>query len=352
MITYYTTQDLRTNYSGGFAFGLSKIRKQRREAIEYNKDRMAKAGKTFSAENLQRTFGQHEKEIDWAVVGGAASAVGGIGAGIAGAANAQLENMEIRQRNAERDRKVAQMAALVPEAGSYITGLYEQTIARLMQDEKKDSGLRFGVGKTTRELGGLLHVYVNKIRITDYNSKAGDIEIKVSSSLRGGLIDGYLNLDIPGQGTFVVPMPYCGGEKQEADLTVHAYTGITQEIRPTIRPIVLWTVHRTEEPDTRAAHYATDMSGTPGYQAFMADWNLLEAKKEAVKKKRPVSSQDIGEALAITLGGGAILGMVLGMFIIIASNNKASPGEALLTPVLICTVIFGFFGIKHIINRK
>lgn len=56
-----------------------------------------------------------EKETDWATLGGIASAIGGTGAGISVASQAQQENMQIRERNAANQAAVNKQAFSIYE---------------------------------------------------------------------------------------------------------------------------------------------------------------------------------------------------------------------------------------------
>ena len=100
--------------------GLGKlyVQNQRRRWTITNLNK--EAPKKITEAEFVRTFGGKEKETDWAVMGGLANGLGGIGAGIATAANAQVHNAGVRARNAAADRGAAETYQLMQALG--ITG--------------------------------------------------------------------------------------------------------------------------------------------------------------------------------------------------------------------------------------
>ena len=114
---------------------------------------------------------KQEKELDWASMGGAASALGGTAAGIAVAAQAQRENENIKARNAANQAAVNQLALPIFNARNEIYDKIEglekmlkKAPLALIDDKltKEDLFDRLSITYTTRvDDLGVLHIDAN-----------------------------------------------------------------------------------------------------------------------------------------------------------------------------------------------
>ena len=81
---------------------------ERRELLKYLQDHVSDGAR--SATNLYTM--SKRKEYDWATMGGIASGLGGFGAGVAVAVDAQIKNQEIRQQNQQLESAINSMAVV------------------------------------------------------------------------------------------------------------------------------------------------------------------------------------------------------------------------------------------------
>ena len=104
------------------AFGLSKMQEMIEDKNQHCREAPAKMAEALR--DMAALAGTHEKEGDWAIMGGLAQGIGGIGAGIAAAADTQIKNAEIRQRNARRDAQAAQLNNIAESGQCYTLRSY------------------------------------------------------------------------------------------------------------------------------------------------------------------------------------------------------------------------------------
>ena len=162
------------------AFGLSKMQKILEDMNQHLRE--APARLADAARKMAALVGTHEKEGDWAITGGLAQGLGGIGAGISAAAETQRKNAEIRQRNAQRDAQASQLNSLANQVGGSRLNLVDIDAAL--------SDWRVSVDEDTKSLFNRLRISAGKI------SALGDVDItfSMSDSSCPYRVDGYLKI--------------------------------------------------------------------------------------------------------------------------------------------------------------
>ena len=299
-------------YNGGVypAFGTEKIEL---EIAEHNRAAKESVGKLSNALiGLGNLAGQHEKESDWAIAGGLASGIGGVGTGIAAAGQTQINNMEVRARNAQRDAAAAQYYSLANQA----KGLKGPALLN------GDSDFKVCIKQSINDLFKKLRIYADKV-------KWGTTTIHFSlDDSAPAWIDGYVIMKVcnPDGEVYdeqVIPVPFWG-ERRFAELVVHnvpedtstkgmknktyGHLG-TEAASLKFEPMVLWELDVTNNPDYHYARKISDLPDTPDKQRFLHEWennqNKLEERAKAKKRK----------TLFSVLAGLGIAAAVIGLMI-------------------------------------
>lgn len=150
-----------------------------------------------------RNYG-HQKEKDWAIRGGIASAIGGAGAGIAVAVDTQIKNTEIRAQNAKRE------LAMKP-LNDFLDNLHFERKERLkhLRQQIEEAKCKLMGDKGNDELMPLLSTNCESIAITP----TGSVRIKAKIALNTatpiyvceeqikGTIDGVIRAKLMENGT-------------------------------------------------------------------------------------------------------------------------------------------------------
>lgn len=335
VIKTYTISELRKKTKQGHPFGLTKIETQRTELLEYCENRLQSIDHSLDPSTIRATFGGNEKEIDWAVAGGLASGIGGLGAGVSAAANAQLENAKIRERNAQRDAMTRRIMNLAGAAKSEMAAEYIRTIQTLTKPVKKKDEPRINITDSTKALSE--HLILN---YDPYDKQPfSQPYIGIQSTYEHGRIDGYLKVTVEKEGDYIVPMPYLGVSHTEG---TGFYIDTLKEnyIHHTVNkvvPVILWVIEEKKQKNNYPAHDPLDVKDSEGYQQFSADWNAL--CKATVP---PLTGQQIMEFFQLFAIITCILTFILFLIVLFASNNTASPGAALTIPFVISCIISFF----------
>lgn len=333
--TEYSTKELGRKFRKDLPFGLEKLRVIREDRMVFCEKRVKQIDHSWSPETLRATLGGHEKEKDWAVSGGIASAIGGAGAGIASAINTQKENAEIRKRNAERNANAEKVVRLAQGMSSEFAGKYLSEMELMMSTEKKEGSLRIGISKSTEELASYL-----KIDLLRGNA------IRILSSYKDSRIDGYLKMVVENEGEFILPMPYYGvDETKSANERYLNVTTICIETRKdgnynsnkviSVEPLVLWTIEDEANEHNYTANTLTDIEKSPDYQRFMKEWSVLPTGMAMPN----ITAKQVGVFFVAFIALFTIIVLVGAIVVLIATNGEGSAGETFGKPVPISCII-------------
>lgn len=329
--TEYSTSELRRKFSKNLPFGLEKLRVIREDRMAYCERKVKGIDHSFSSDTIRATFGGHEKEKDWAILGGLSSGIGGVGAGVATAVNAQMENAEIRKRNAERDANAERIVQLSRGLSGQLSSKYISEIQLMVSTERKERSLLIGISKSTKELASYLQIDI-----------LNGSSVRVRSSYKDARIDGYLKIYVDGEGSYILPLPYYGVEETQIVNNQYLNHSLTLvETRDTwknkiisVEPVVLWTIEEEATQENCTARTLDDIKASPYYQRFENDWLNLPSSTTA----SAMSFQDFSVCLGAFILITTILTGIIAIIVLIA-NESASIEEALLIPFLISAVI-------------
>lgn len=157
-----------------------------------NRDAFELAQKVQSYSRLPRDFGQ-QKEADWAIIGGVASAIGGAGAGIAAAIDTQIKNAEIRAHN-------AQMAQIGFALDIMSKEIHEKNKQRLeaLRDEIEQTRSKQIEEMDADELMSMLSVRCKSISVTETGTARISAEIILNTKDKIYLREGKVRATIDG----------------------------------------------------------------------------------------------------------------------------------------------------------
>lgn len=303
------------------AFGIEKIEKELEEHNRRISEVNAKLGEAVM--KMGDIAGKHEKEADWAVMGGIAHGIGGLGAGVSAAAQTQINNMEVRARNAQRDIEAANLYSLGAQ-------FKDMPTPNAVVAEKS---LKVCIENKTENLFRRLSLHCDltlksSTIISFYDSNPDKTDT---------WIDGYLIMEVYNkEGSIyaerIIPVPFWQGKRSAS---LHAvplptytppksmWTGgptpMSQKAeRVEFRPLVLWEVAVTNAPNYYEARNLSDIPDSENKRNFIEEWNrvysIYDARIQA--KKKEANRQSIIYALAV---GVTILFFII--FFIIMINH-------------------------------
>ncbi len=243
--------------------GIEKRRKMLTVELERHKMRLEEARRKIdegvSSSMAIRDSARIEKKADWAVAGGLASAVGGIGAGIAAAMNVQAKNAEIDARNARNIDTARRLADSVSSAyyGYYnIIDWETKEIAECKKELQEASAKVVMDEIPTQELYAALEI---KGSVNPHETDTGFfISIKnsyvpdVPSNVKM-VTDGTLKVRLLcDEGTLIdeliVPLPSlgipCGSSESFKGATAKYMHGEHKRFRMEFAPDKLWLIER------------------------------------------------------------------------------------------------------------
>lgn len=173
----------------------------------------AKSSETYADFMIRTT---QQAEADWALLGGIANGLGGVGAGISTAIDVQARNAEIRAQNA------ANMRAVMP-AYMYVTGSASQNRANAKQieEEIQRTEMKLVEDISAKKVMELIEITDTTVAI----SKTGSFKITASISAKDGLT---IYDDVPAyiDGTICASL-YDGNTKVASALMVLPLNGIS-----------------------------------------------------------------------------------------------------------------------------
>ena len=191
-----------------------------------------------------------EQEHDWGTIGGIASAIGGVGAGIAAASQAQRENEEIRARNAANQSVAKSHATTLIKSSMELddkikdleNALQKATIALVDENLTSDQLFnKLGISCTTTSDN------IGVVTIETYINSKEDLKIFETVS---ATIDGVLKADIIINGKSVantlLALPFEGVYKHTTVIgkVVIPYDDRNKNISVTFSPHSLWAIER------------------------------------------------------------------------------------------------------------
>jgi len=331
----YSTKELKHKFRKDLPFGLEKLRIIREDRMKFCEKKLKQMDHTFSADTLRATFGGHEKEKDWAVSGGLASGIGGVGAGIASAINTQMENAEIRKRNAERDANAEKIVLLAQNVSGQLKDKYLSAMELMISTQQREAALRIGISKSTKELASYL-----KIEILTGST------IRILSSYEEARIDGYLKVVVENEGDFILPMPYYGIEKTESNekrfinpvtIVIETRTDGNAVSNKVLRvePLVLWTIEEEASDHNYSASALTDVEKSPDYSRFKSEWSILPAGMVMPT----ITAKQVGTFFVAFLCSFPILVLIGALIILIAIDGNLSAEETFGRPIPVSAMI-------------
>lgn len=284
------------------AFGLGKVVAQNlQRPAKFNKN---KQSFTKALATLSEIEAKPEKEADWAITGGIAQGIGGLGAGIAAAAQTQINNQAVRERNAKRANTASQINSLM---GPALSGIGSFNLKNMLTEEEI---CEWGVcisKESTEQLFKQL-IISNKFDIGYYNEpdynlfvpirppQERGVELIISSSLNeSSRIDGYIWVemyDMKGHlaGQRIVPLPLMGvGLKEStAKMAVEDCVGNAYSLK--YRPIALWVLESIDNPSAFSIIERENLPESYQKQTFIAAWeanvNAFNESQTASKMKK------------------------------------------------------------------
>ncbi len=158
-----------------------------------------------SSHRLPDNYGQ-QKEHDWAVAGGIASAIGGGGAGVAAALDAQTRNADIRQRNAQMAQNVYTINSLLDQIQSnresnyqYALKQIEETRLKLLGDDNDNQNL---MSRLSVQLSGITVTETGAVRIEAEVCLNSDEQVRIRQGQIQATIDGVIIARLMQNGVF------------------------------------------------------------------------------------------------------------------------------------------------------
>ena len=197
-----------------------------------------------------------EKKKDWAVLGGIADGLGGLGAGVAVATQAMLENNEIEKRNKERKQLANEVVSeIYSAAGKVSSDIYDL--------EKEQQLLSYHLTETSKkvvweeytaeEIFEKLEISSSVNMTKNYHGLQLTFDIKSNFKINGlkdvkTVVDGTLQADIyHNDNTFVdsvcIPLPLFGVSTEEKVLMyTDMYVEANGEYTVKVKPNKLWVM--------------------------------------------------------------------------------------------------------------
>ncbi len=209
--------------------GLEKITYMNNAEIQ-SKIEGAQALRAFGAA-IQGSVYQ-EKEHDWALWGGIAEGLGGVGAGIATAADTMIENQMIRQRNAQN----AEWGRAQNKRMSELADEMEQEAPKYISDYTISS--QYKTNYTWSPIKLFEKIYVGTVKIEICNL-TGAIRITVYCLIAGkcSCIDGSLRAIVYDENNKCVGCAYINLPKYGITSSATKLTGICTEYRVDVPPL-------------------------------------------------------------------------------------------------------------------
>lgn len=294
------------------AFGLEKMRKMIENTNRYVEEAFANLGN--STRKLAQIAGTHEKEGDWAIAGGLAQGIGGLGAGIAAAADTQLRNMEIRERNAKRDEQAAQLYQAAAQ--------FDQMRPTLKNVNNMLEGWKVSVRESTEELFKLLRISVGRI-----SSMTCDTDLTFSMDYQQPFrIDGYVRMkSFSENGRFlgedIIPLPVWDKGAASAQLACkvrrNPSSTFGNDVYCKFEPYVLWTISEDPKQENYYTAYRIEDIPGPERESFKEYWHSVETRdiEEKQEEKKRKNRKVIISVLAVC----AVIAIAVG----ISSANTA-----------------------------
>lgn len=146
-----------------------------------------------SVHRLPDNYGQ-QKEHDWAVAGGIASAIGGGGAGVAAALDAQQRNVDIRRKNAQMAANVNTINTLVDQIRSETEAKYKTALNRMEETRLK----LLGDDNDNQDLMSRLAVECKNLTVSETGAVRIEAEIRLNSQERVRIRQGQIEATIDG----------------------------------------------------------------------------------------------------------------------------------------------------------
>lgn len=275
-------------------FGRSKIavmtENHNRHMVE-DRERFMKA-----VGNLTQMSTRHEKEGDWAIMGGIAQGIGGVGAGIAAAAETERKNAEIRARNAQRDIERAKLNALAANYGKTPV----PKISNLAGEWK------VSIDESTETL-------FSRLRITRPKDRETHIDFRIPADA-DYFIDGYIRVTRKSNGKVmgeeILPLPLW--QKDQKEQCVSAWKETMEE---TYSPVALWKIAKGEKAGYFPADSLDDIPDSPDKKRLKEEWDsAYAAHEELVRSVRKRFRQNrlkllaiVAAVLAVLIGGGILI---------------------------------------------
>lgn len=235
--------------------GFDKYDAIKSEIPKLDIDEIVKLGAAFESSVYQ------EKEKDWALLGGIASGIGGVGAGIATATRVMQENEKIRERNAEARRWAAKQS-------KEITDLAMKGAATARERISDFEGYLYGCKAVATESIDELFSHLS-IRKTfgEVDEATGAFNVKVEWSnksdkhIDGSLVALFYSSGGKCVGCAYLPLPLDGTMGGSGVLTgVCAYPMAKEWHKITIKPYSLWEFVRKDKSGEKAMTQANQNS--------------------------------------------------------------------------------------------
>lgn len=302
------------------AFGLEKITRQNQLRQTHHRESLARLSKSLNS--LADISGRPEKEADWAIMGGLAQGIGGVGAGIAAAAQTQVNNMAVRQRNAQR----AANAATLRSAASNVGSVFGAMDDKLMLTPEEISCFGASTQESTDVLFAKLRFVFSPEKqpldsdnalvfsSNDHVINNGRFNVAISST-HSRRIDGYVLISMKDKADKIhfekiIPLPLMGvgATNETSQLTLSLPNGIRSA---SFRPLALWEVVDHADSDAPARKTLSDL---PAAHPLSAAWkaNLDAYAARLAEKKR----KDRNTVLAIS----GVIAAVVAVCVLIFSS--------------------------------
>lgn len=260
------------------AFGLSKMQEMLEDKNQHFREAPAKMAEAIR--NMAALAGTHEKEGDWAIMGGLAQGIGGIGAGIAAAADTQIKNAEIRQRNARRDAQASQLNNIANQVSATRLGLID------INDALSD--WQVSVDEDTKSLFKQLCISAGKI---EYGGQV-NITFSMYDSSCPYKVDGYLKMKkYSMQGRLIdekiVPIPIWEKGNNQAVLNCIVKESGSADVKLEFEPYILWKI----STDTHLKHYTRafrveELEAGNFRDNFLNYWREVESAEAKAKRAK------------------------------------------------------------------
>lgn len=311
---FYFTEDEARLYP---AFGREKVLRQSRLWQSHRGEsaaRMAKAMRAFADLNAKPA-----KEADWAIMGGRAQGIGGVDAGISAAAQTQVNNMGVRQRNAQRAAESAAIHAAANNVGS----IYGQTDEAFIVTDAEADQLAFLTTTSTEELFSKLSFTMTaehpdrlnnctKLQSNDHHESHISFTVRIAST-HDRRIDGYVLISLMtkrGKIRYekILPLPLLGvgEEKETAAIRLRIPGGLRCA---SFRPLALWEVTPAKAGSTSPIQQLSDL---PASEMLAADWTKNLQLHEATLNKLKIQKRNRVLIRSILIAAAVMLAVLAG----------------------------------------